>query len=83
MLLLKGTIILSAHAIFLSIQFKKQYNVKKKTTHTQIKRAFYSLLKENYLQLIRKCSMVGKGEYIVFLNNMTENRCDSLHFGTH
>lgn len=31
MLLLKGTIILSAHAIFLSIQFKKQYNVKKKT----------------------------------------------------
>lgn len=30
MLLLKGTIILSAHAIFLSIQFKKQYNVKKK-----------------------------------------------------
>lgn len=35
MLLLKSTIILSPHAIFLSIQFKKQYNVKKKNhTHT-------------------------------------------------
>lgn len=61
MLLLKSTIILSPHAIFLSIQFKKQYNVKKKTTHTQIKRAFYSLLKENYLQLIRKCSIDWRG----------------------